>query len=51
MTQETVKKNELNLTKEEKEAVFTTLKRDLTLPEAAMLEVMNSEHCSYKSSR
>ncbi|MHA1211327.1 MAG: phosphoribosylformylglycinamidine synthase subunit PurL, partial [Candidatus Heimdallarchaeota archaeon] len=46
-----VKKNELNLTKEEKESVYKVLDRDLTVPEAAMLEVMNSEHCSYKSSR
>jgi phosphoribosylformylglycinamidine synthase len=51
MVQEQVSKNEINLTAKEKEVVFKTLKRDLTVPEAAMLEVMNSEHCSYKSSR
>jgi len=51
MTPEIIKKKDINLTKEEKEVVFSTLQRDLTLPEAAMLEVMNSEHCSYKSSR
>ncbi|MBK5114737.1 MAG: phosphoribosylformylglycinamidine synthase subunit PurL [Candidatus Heimdallarchaeota archaeon] len=51
MIQETVIRDEINLTKEEKEVVYKTLNRDLTIPEAAMLEVMNSEHCSYKSSR
>jgi phosphoribosylformylglycinamidine synthase II len=51
MAQETVIRDEINLTKEEKEVVYKTLNRDLTIPEAAMLEVMNSEHCSYKSSR
>ncbi|MFW9923916.1 MAG: phosphoribosylformylglycinamidine synthase subunit PurL [Candidatus Thorarchaeota archaeon] len=49
--EQTVNKDQIKLTKEEKEAVFEVLKRDLTVPEAAMLEVMNSEHCSYKSSR
>lgn len=51
MTQETVLRDEINLTKEEKEVVYKSLNRDLTTSEAAMLEVMNSEHCSYKSSR
>jgi len=51
MTQETVLRDEINLTKEEKEVVYKTLNRELTISEAAMLEVMNSEHCSYKSSR
>ncbi len=51
MVQETAKRDEINLTKEEKEIVYKTLNRELTIPEAAMLEVMNSEHCSYKSSR
>ncbi|NHJ32344.1 MAG: phosphoribosylformylglycinamidine synthase subunit PurL [Asgard group archaeon] len=51
MTQETVLRDEINLTKEEKEVVYNTLNREPTVPEAAMLEVMNSEHCSYKSSR
>ncbi|MCE7745999.1 MAG: phosphoribosylformylglycinamidine synthase subunit PurL [Candidatus Heimdallarchaeota archaeon] len=51
MTQETVVRDEINLTKEEKEVVYKTLNREPTIPEAAMLEVMNSEHCSYKSSR
>ena len=51
MAQKTVQEKEVNLTEKEKEAVFSVLKRDLTVPEAAMLEVMNSEHCSYKSSR
>ena len=51
MTQETVLRDEINLTKEEKEVVYKTLNREPTIPEAAMLEVMNSEHCSYKSSR
>ncbi len=51
MAQETIQQDEINLTAEEKAAVFKVLQRDLTLPEAAMLEVMNSEHCSYKSSR
>ncbi len=49
--QEFILKEKINLTEEEKDAVYSVLKRDLTLPEAAMLEVMNSEHCSYKSSR
>ncbi|HUT82505.1 MAG TPA: phosphoribosylformylglycinamidine synthase subunit PurL [Candidatus Bathyarchaeia archaeon] len=49
--QEYILKDKINLTEEEKEAVYSVLKRDLTLSEAAMLEVMNSEHCSYKSSR
>ncbi|MBN1329132.1 MAG: phosphoribosylformylglycinamidine synthase subunit PurL [Candidatus Heimdallarchaeota archaeon] len=49
--QEYILKEKINLTEEEKDAVYSVLKRDLTLPEAAMLEVMNSEHCSYKSSR
>ncbi|NHJ04919.1 MAG: phosphoribosylformylglycinamidine synthase subunit PurL [Candidatus Heimdallarchaeota archaeon] len=51
MEQKIVQEKEINLTEQEKEAVFKVLKRDLTVPEAAMLEVMNSEHCSYKSSR
>lgn len=51
MAQETIQQDEINLTAEEKAAVFKELQRDLTIPEAAMLEVMNSEHCSYKSSR
>ncbi|MHA1462617.1 MAG: AIR synthase related protein, partial [Candidatus Heimdallarchaeota archaeon] len=51
MAQETIQQDEINLTAEEKAAVFKVLQRDLTIPEAAMLEVMNSEHCSYKSSR
>ncbi|TET30397.1 MAG: phosphoribosylformylglycinamidine synthase subunit PurL [Candidatus Heimdallarchaeota archaeon] len=51
MTQETANRDKVNLTKKEKEVVYKTLNRELTLPEAAMLEVMNSEHCSYKSSR
>ncbi len=51
MTEKTISKDKINLTKEEKEAVYKAIKRDLTIPEAAMLEVMNSEHCSYKSSR
>ena len=51
MAQESVEQKELNLTKEEKEAVYKIIQRDLSVPEAAMLEVMNSEHCSYKSSR
>ncbi len=51
MTQETVLRDDINLTKEEKELVYKTLNREPTIPEAAMLEVMNSEHCSYKSSR
>lgn len=51
MTQELVEQDDLNLTKEEKKAVYEIIKRDLSVPEAAMLEVMNSEHCSYKSSR
>jgi len=51
LTQETANRDKVNLTKKEKEVVYKTLNRELTLPEAAMLEVMNSEHCSYKSSR
>jgi len=51
LAQETIQQDEINLTAEEKAAVFKVLQRDLTIPEAAMLEVMNSEHCSYKSSR
>ncbi|NHJ48351.1 MAG: phosphoribosylformylglycinamidine synthase subunit PurL [Asgard group archaeon] len=51
MDQEIIQKDEINLTAKEKEAIYKTIKRDLTIPEAAMLEVMNSEHCSYKSSR
>ncbi|HUU78631.1 MAG TPA: phosphoribosylformylglycinamidine synthase subunit PurL [candidate division Zixibacteria bacterium] len=51
MEQKIVQEKEINLTEKEKEVVFKVLKRDLTVPEAAMLEVMNSEHCSYKSSR
>ncbi|MEA2069669.1 MAG: phosphoribosylformylglycinamidine synthase subunit PurL [Asgard group archaeon] len=48
---EKVAKEELELTRKEKEAVFAEVDRELSVPEAAMLEVMNSEHCSYKSSR
>lgn len=51
MAQQTIQQDEINLTAEEKAAVFKVLQRDVTIPEAAMLEVMNSEHCSYKSSR
>ncbi|MBD3190433.1 MAG: phosphoribosylformylglycinamidine synthase subunit PurL [Candidatus Heimdallarchaeota archaeon] len=48
---EKITRDEIHLTEKEKESVFSTLQRELTVPEAAMLEVMNSEHCSYKSSR
>ncbi|NHK31805.1 MAG: phosphoribosylformylglycinamidine synthase subunit PurL [Asgard group archaeon] len=51
MGQEFIKKDEVNLTDKEKDIVYKTINRNLTIPEAAMLEVMNSEHCSYKSSR
>jgi phosphoribosylformylglycinamidine synthase len=48
---EYLSQDELNLTEDEKEAVFSVLDRKVSVPESAMLEVMNSEHCSYKSSR